>query len=88
MAVTFDKLVYVESLKAGGVDEKAAKAAANALDVALRETVATRHDIDEVKHDVALIRKDMDAMEDRMIVKVGGMMVVAVGVLAILMKVL
>jgi hypothetical protein len=43
--VTFDKLAYLETLKAAGVPEPQARAHAQALDEALRDTVATRSDL-------------------------------------------
>ena len=51
-SITFDKLAYLEALKAGGFDDKQSHAATNALDMALRETVATKADILEVKHEI------------------------------------
>ena len=79
--VTFDKLAYSEALKAGGFTPEQATVQANALDVALRETVATRHDLE-------LVRTEIHAAEQRMTIKLGGMLVVAVGVFAALVKVL
>ena len=52
--VTFDKLVYVERLQASGFSEPQAKGAAEALDVALKDTVATKYDLIELKHDLTL----------------------------------
>ncbi len=43
--VTFDKLVYVDTLTRSGVPEGQARAQADALDVALRDTVATKADV-------------------------------------------
>ena len=57
--ITFDKLEYVERLQASGFSEPQAKGAAEALDVALKDTVATKHDINEVKHEVQLTRRDL-----------------------------
>ncbi len=51
MSVTFDKLAYVERLKAGGYTEQQAKTQAEALDSALKESVATQHDIDLLRRD-------------------------------------
>lgn len=79
--VTFDKLACSEALKAGGFTPEQATVQANALDVALRETVATRHDLE-------LVRTEIHAAEQRMTLKLGGMLVVAVGVFAALVKVL
>jgi hypothetical protein len=43
--ITFDKLVYIDRLKSAGIDEPQARAHAEALDQALRESVATRQDL-------------------------------------------
>jgi hypothetical protein len=45
----FDKLAYVDRLKASGVDEQQARAHADGLDQAFREEVATKHDIAELE---------------------------------------
>ena len=50
-SITFDKLAYLEALKAGGFNDKQSHAA-DALDMALRQTVATKADILEVKHEI------------------------------------
>ena len=58
--ITFDKLGYVERLQASGFSEPQAKGAAEALnatlkdDVALKDTVATKYDLIELKHDLTL----------------------------------
>ena len=42
---TFDKLAYLEALKASGIPEQQARAHAVALEDALRDSVATKADI-------------------------------------------
>ena len=51
--LTFDKLAYVDRLKAAGVGEREARALAEGLDQALREEVATKTDLAAVKTDLA-----------------------------------
>ncbi|MBI1867951.1 MAG: hypothetical protein HYS06_06620 [Methylocystis sp.] len=51
-AITFDKLAYVDRLKESGVDEKQARAHAEALDLALRDTVATKADVADAKKEL------------------------------------
>ena len=51
--LTFDKLAYVDRLKAAGVGEREARALAEGLDQALREEVATKSDLAAVKTDLA-----------------------------------
>ena len=51
--LTFDKLAYVDRLKAAGVGEREARALAEGLDQALREEVATKTDLTAVKTELA-----------------------------------
>jgi hypothetical protein len=50
--VTFDKLAYLETLKASGVPEDQARAHAYALDAALRDAVSTKADVEAVRLEV------------------------------------
>lgn len=50
--MTFDKLAYVDKLKAAGFEETQARALTDALDQALREEVATKSDLKDLKHDI------------------------------------
>ena len=43
--MTFDKLAYIDRLKAAGFAEPQARAMADGLDQALREEVATKSDV-------------------------------------------
>jgi len=92
MAITFDTLEYVNELKAADVPDAQAQAQAKAmrrvLDAALAEhaaDAATKGDIALVRKDMAaefaLVRKDMEAMENRITIRLGTMLVVAVGIL-------
>ncbi len=56
---TFDKLAYIDSLKANGVSEDQARAHAAALDTALHDVVATKADIAEVKADMTEVKADL-----------------------------
>jgi uncharacterized protein involved in exopolysaccharide biosynthesis len=57
--LTFDKLAYVDRLKAAGVGEREARALAEGLDQALREEVATKSDIVTVRTDIAAVRAEL-----------------------------
>jgi hypothetical protein len=46
----FDKLAYVDRLVKAGIDEAEARALSDALDEALRESVATKRDIERLEH--------------------------------------
>lgn len=83
-ALTFDTLKFARRLKEAGMDPRLAEEQAEALAEALEanlENLAT-------KADIAYLRKDMQLMEQRLIIKLGSMMVVAVGVVAALAKLL
>ena len=63
--LTFDKLAYVDRLKAAGVGEREARALAEGLDQALREEVATKTDLTAVKSelsaDIAAVKTELSA---------------------------
>ena len=92
VAITFDTLKYANRLKAAGVESRIAEAEAEALaevfELNLKE-VATREDLKQMEE---RLNEKMDArfiqMEQRMIIKLGGLMVVAIGVVATLVKIL
>jgi hypothetical protein len=56
-AYTFDRLAYVDRLKGGGIDEAQARAHADALDAAMRDTIATKADVEglgrDLRHEMA-----------------------------------
>jgi|OM-RGC.v1.028190044 hypothetical protein len=70
----FDKLAYVDALRAGGVPEDVARAHANALDSALREGVATNESLrseigglrDEMHSEIATLRSEIAALRSEM----------------------
>ena len=63
--LTFDKLAYVDRLKAAGVGEREARALAEGLDQALREEIATKTDLTAVKSefsaDIAAVKTELAA---------------------------
>jgi hypothetical protein len=65
--LTFDKLAYVDRLKAAGMGEREARALAEGLDQALREEVATKTDLAAVKTelatDIAAVKADLAAVK-------------------------
>ena len=92
VAITFDTLKYANRLKAAGAESRIAEAEAEALaevfELNLKE-VATREDLKQMED---RLNEKMDArflqLEQRMIIKLGGLMVVAIGVVATLVKIL
>ena len=92
VAITFDTLKYANRLKAAGAESRIAEAEAEALaevfELNLKE-VATRDDLKQMKE---RLNEKMDArflqLEQRMIIKLGGLMVIAIGAVATLVKIL
>jgi hypothetical protein len=60
--MTFDRLAYVDRLKAAGFNEPQARAMADGLDQALREEVATKSDVAALKSDIAAVRNEVDLL--------------------------
>jgi len=99
-AVTFDTLKFVKTLKKAGVPEEQAEA----FSIAVRDShetaeLATKADLTEVRHEVADLRKDMHtlgvdlhkdmhALGQSMVIKLGSLVVLAVGALAAVLKLL
>jgi hypothetical protein len=91
--ITFDKLVYVDRPKSAGIDETQARAHAEALDQALRDTVATKQDLVAVKQDMAGARRELlneitrldhkiDVAVRDLTIRMGGIAIVLFGALA------
>ena len=80
-AILFDKLAYVEALQGSGISKKEATAHASALDAAMREGVATSADIAEVRHEIEILGRDLT-------IRLGGMIVTGIAVVAALVKLL
>jgi cell division protein FtsB len=88
--ITFDKLVYVDRLKSAGVDEPQARAHAEALDQALRDTVATKQDLreeirnlrDEMRSEIARLDHKIDVAVRDITIRMGGIAIVLFGALA------
>jgi hypothetical protein len=55
----FDKLAYVDRLIKSGIDEGQARALSDALDEALRESVATKSDIAGLRSEIQLAVRDL-----------------------------
>jgi hypothetical protein len=73
--ILFDKLAYIDKLKRAGIDETQARAHGEALDSALRESVATKNDVETLRHDLQLAVRDLT-------IRTGGIAIVLFGALA------
>jgi len=85
MNLTFDRLAYIDRLTAAGLEDRQARAHADALDAALHEGVASKGDIRELgqelrkeitdqgqalRKDFAEVRLEMRQMETRLEAKI------------------
>ncbi|MDR2925684.1 MAG: hypothetical protein LBU76_07050 [Azoarcus sp.] len=93
--ITFDTLKYVETLEAAGIPRNQAKAQAEAQAASLyevleisRHDVATKGDIAVLKSDIAMMRQEIVQLEQRMTIKLGTMLTIAVGAVVALTKLL
>lgn len=69
--ILFDKLIYIDRLKRAGIPEDQARAHAEAMDEALRETIVTKSYLD--------IR--LAQLETKLTMRVGTMIAAAVAIL-------
>ncbi len=80
-AIAFDTLKYSKRLKEAGVPDKQAEAEAEALAEVLEvnlKDLATKEDL----------RRDLRELEQRMVIKLGGMMMASIAIVATLVKLL
>ncbi len=90
--ITFDTHSFVKKLKAVGFTEEQAEVFANEQATLIEDRLATKHDIllleKDIKEIEANLRRDLRELEYRLIIKLGTLMVVAVGVVTTLVKLL
>ena len=72
--IAFDTLAYAKKLKAAGFSDEQAEVQAEALAELIDERLATKQDLKELEY--------------RLIIRLGGMMVIAIGIVATLVKLL
>ena len=79
--ITFDTLKFSDTLKAAGVPDKQAEAEARAVAAAAigEVDIATKRDIDD-------LCREMQSMEHRLVIKLGGVIAVAVGIIVAFMR--
>ena len=87
-ATNFDSLTYANRLKAAGMDAGLAEVQASAMSEVIHghfQTLSTKQEVQQLGHD---LRKDMHLLEQRMVIKLGSLMVLAIGMVATLVKLL
>ena len=87
-AITFNTLKFANTLKAAGVLPAQAEAEAAALSEVLEINFKELASKEDLKHEVELLRRDMHDMEQRLIIKLGGLMALSIGIVAALVKLL
>ena len=87
-ATNFDSLSYANRLKAAGMDAGLAEVQASAMTEVMNghfQNLSTKQEVQQLGHD---LRKDMQLLEQRMVIKLGSLMVLAIGMVATLVKLL
>lgn len=84
-AIAFDTLAYASKLKQAGVPDRQAEVQAEAMAELVEERLATKRDLSELEERLA---NRMNELEYRLTVRLGSMLVVAVSILAALVKLL
>jgi hypothetical protein len=76
--ITFDTHAYVKKLKAVGISEEQAEVQAQAIADLVTDRLVTKEDLE----------RSLKELEYRLIIRLGSMIVVAIGVIATLVKLL
>ena len=98
-AANFDSLTYANRLKAAGMDGGLAEVQASVMTEVIQDhfhNLSTKQEVQQLSLDlrkeIQLLRlevqKDMQLLEQRMVIKLGSLMVMAIGLVATLVKVL
>ena len=83
--IVFDTHAFVKELAEAGMPEKQAEVLARSQATLINEKLATKQDLKELE---ARLRRDMKELELRLTIRLGSMMVVAIGAVAALVKLL
>ena len=98
-AANFDSLSYANRLKAAGMDAGLAEVQASAMTEVIQgqsQNLSTKQEVQQLGQDLHKdmqslrleLQKDIQLLEQRMVIKLGSLMVLAIGVVATLVKVL
>ena len=83
--ISFDTLAYAKKLMVAGFTQQQAEVQAEALVEIIDEKLATKQDIKETEK---ILRHEMREMEQRIIIRIGAMLVATIAVLVSLLKLL
>jgi hypothetical protein len=76
-----DRLTLTRALESGGMQSEAAERIATEIYQAIHDNVASKADIAAIRADIAAVRGEMREMEQRIVIRLGGMIVIGTGVL-------
>lgn len=89
--ITFDTQELVNELETSGLTRKQSEALVSVLKKSQGE-LSTKRDIEELrlatKHDIDDVRRDMRELEQRLIIELGALIAFAIGIVAVLVKLL
>lgn len=83
---TFDTLMYAKKLEAKGFTSEQAEAQVEMIKEVIDNQLATKQDINEIKRDIEDVRRDIKEAMDKIVIRLGSLLVIAVGVLAGIIK--
>ena len=98
-ALHFDSLSYANRLKSAGMESSLAEVQASAMTEVIQgqsQNLSTKQEVQQLGQDLHKdmqtlrvdLQKEMQLLEQRMVIKLGSLMVLAIGVVATLVKVL
>ena len=86
-SITFDSYPIYAELKEAGFNDQQAEAMVNTFKRVYEDAnLPTKGDIKELRHEMNVIRHEMREMRYQIIISLGGMIAVAVAILAALIK--
>jgi len=84
-AIAFDTHAYVKKLTGVGFSEKQAEVQAETLVALIEDRLATKQDLKELG---ISLERNLKELEMRLVIRLGGLLVMAVGAVATLVKIL
>jgi hypothetical protein len=76
-----DRLTLTRALEGSGMQSGAAERIATEIYDAIHDNVATKADLAALKADLAALKADLERQIDRVVIRLGSMIVVATGIL-------
>lgn len=88
--IRFNPLTYSKKLEESGLDknisETIAQEQADIISNILNNEMATKSDINGLKKDVSLIQNELKMMEQRLLTRLGSIMLAGIGILGFILK--